>query len=304
MDAKALLSLAEIVDLGSFSRAARHLNVSQPSLTQAIKYLESVVGEPVLLRGRFGAVPTRIGEKLAREGRIIRSALGEASVSVKHWRAERKERLRVGTGHLFSRSVMQDFTRTVLEENWPVSLEIRTGNVSSQFELLSTDQIDVALAPYESSHADKELACTWLFEDELAVYCRAEHPLARKSGVSGEELAAARWIGIGPLYGTRDHMSTLAERQDISGFTTAVDVIGDITLALHLVKTGNYLSFFPRVLMRTLEDRDRFVALDAKLATPKRDVAAWYRSENRTMPTLVAFLERLQTYIRDVHQNG
>ena len=58
IDAKHLLWLAEISDLGSLSRAAEKLNVTQPTLTRAVQVIEAQVGGKVLTRERHGVRPT------------------------------------------------------------------------------------------------------------------------------------------------------------------------------------------------------------------------------------------------------
>ena len=50
---------AEIIDCGSFTRAAEALNVTQPTLTRTIQHLESLTGAPLLKRGRHGVTPLR-----------------------------------------------------------------------------------------------------------------------------------------------------------------------------------------------------------------------------------------------------
>jgi len=64
-----------IAEEGSFASAAKSLRVSQPTLTRQIKTLETSLGLRLFDRGRFGAVPTPLGEQvLARAARLVRSA--------------------------------------------------------------------------------------------------------------------------------------------------------------------------------------------------------------------------------------
>ena len=71
MDPKYLVQLAIIAELGSVTKAARTLNVTQPTLSRTIKVIEDRVGGAVLRRGRYGVTPTEIGLRLAEEGREI-----------------------------------------------------------------------------------------------------------------------------------------------------------------------------------------------------------------------------------------
>lgn len=56
--------LSAVVDHGTFSDAAIHLEVSQSAVSRAIAALETELGLPLLVRGRFGAKLTPLGERV------------------------------------------------------------------------------------------------------------------------------------------------------------------------------------------------------------------------------------------------
>jgi DNA-binding transcriptional LysR family regulator len=63
--------LLEVVEQGSFSAAALKLEISQSGVSRAIAALEEELGVPLLMRGRFGARPTRVGERAIAHARKI-----------------------------------------------------------------------------------------------------------------------------------------------------------------------------------------------------------------------------------------
>ncbi len=64
MNLEHLRILRTIVDCGSFSTAALKLDISQSAVSRAMAALESELGVSLLTRGRFGAHPTRVGERV------------------------------------------------------------------------------------------------------------------------------------------------------------------------------------------------------------------------------------------------
>ena len=80
--------LIALEEYGSFSKAAQVLFISQPSLSAAIKELETELGVTLLERSRKGVTFTEKGEQVLQEarkieesvGRIKRIALQESSV--------------------------------------------------------------------------------------------------------------------------------------------------------------------------------------------------------------------------------
>ncbi len=64
MNISQLEILTAVVEYGTFSEAAMHLDISQSAVSRAIAALESELGVPLLARGRFGAKLTPIGERI------------------------------------------------------------------------------------------------------------------------------------------------------------------------------------------------------------------------------------------------
>ena len=59
-----LETLIAVAEKGNFSNAALSLEVSQSAVSRAIASLEKELGVPLLLRGRFGARPSLVGERI------------------------------------------------------------------------------------------------------------------------------------------------------------------------------------------------------------------------------------------------
>lgn len=71
MNISHLQVLLAIADHGSFSTAALKLDTSQSAVSRAIATLEDELGVPLLIRGRFGARLTPVGERVADYARQI-----------------------------------------------------------------------------------------------------------------------------------------------------------------------------------------------------------------------------------------
>jgi DNA-binding transcriptional LysR family regulator len=69
----------EVVDQGSFTRAAAHLGVAQPSLSQQIKTLELELGVELLERLARGARATAAGDAFLPEARMAVSSAARAA---------------------------------------------------------------------------------------------------------------------------------------------------------------------------------------------------------------------------------
>lgn len=70
-----LRAVLAVVDHGSFSAAATELGLSQSSVSQAIKQLESSLATHLFLRSARGAEPTAVGERVAAQARQVLALL-------------------------------------------------------------------------------------------------------------------------------------------------------------------------------------------------------------------------------------
>ena len=71
LDIQHLRYFVSVVDMGSLSKAAGALSISQPSLSQRISAMEYQLGVPLLLRSAAGVRPTDAGLTLYRHARIV-----------------------------------------------------------------------------------------------------------------------------------------------------------------------------------------------------------------------------------------
>lgn len=83
MDIRPLRYFVTIAELGSFSAAARYLNVAQPALSRHIKELESQFGTRLLARSPRGITLTAPGERLFRYGLSILRQVEQIAAVVK-----------------------------------------------------------------------------------------------------------------------------------------------------------------------------------------------------------------------------
>jgi DNA-binding transcriptional LysR family regulator len=79
----------------NFTRAARRCGVAQPSLTRAIKTLETELGRPLFQRRPEGAVLTKLGSRVVPHFEVIRRCVEEieripAGISPLDWRMTKR----------------------------------------------------------------------------------------------------------------------------------------------------------------------------------------------------------------------
>lgn len=82
MDLKQLEYFVSVADLGSFSRAARVLDVAQPAISRQVRALEVELRQALFMRNGRGAVPTEAGRRLLDHARSILQQVERARADV------------------------------------------------------------------------------------------------------------------------------------------------------------------------------------------------------------------------------
>jgi DNA-binding transcriptional LysR family regulator len=93
VDVRQLRFFLAVVDHGGFSKAAEHLMIAQPSLSQAIAAFERDLGSPLFHRVGRGVVLSEAGKALVGPARVVLRDVDEASAAMRELRGLRGGRL-------------------------------------------------------------------------------------------------------------------------------------------------------------------------------------------------------------------
>src|SRR5215216_2432806 len=96
IDPRRVLTFREVARLGSFSRAAEALALTQPAVSQQVAALERQLGARLLDRGPGGPAPTAAGALLLEHADAIAERLAQADAQLTELVAADRETLRVG----------------------------------------------------------------------------------------------------------------------------------------------------------------------------------------------------------------
>jgi len=183
-DTRQLIAFATLARMGSFTRAAQELYLTQSAISHAIKALEEQAGCRLFERAGRRVALTQSGEQFLRH---VDKILGEMKAA----RRGLDELTRWGHGRLrlgASTTACQYILPTVLREfkqSFPKCvITIDPGDHARQMESLQGNRIDLALML--EPEGVKELAFVPLFADEMRFLVAPSHPWARAGRVEHE----------------------------------------------------------------------------------------------------------------------
>ncbi|WP_146347771.1 LysR family transcriptional regulator [Phaeobacter marinintestinus] len=299
MDPKHLAQFATIVELGSVTKAARRLNVTQPTLSRIVKVIEDRVGGPVLRRGRYGVEPTAIGSRLALEGQEIRNRTNRAKRAVKEWKEGLRGELRIGVGPMLASTFFGDFLIGLHRKDLGYATKIHSEPANRLIDSLIKDDLDLALLPSQiNMHSDKLMQETF-FTDRLAVYCSVNDPLTKRSLVTPEDLRDKTWISTAASSGLMGTTEDVLDQLGLSDVLPAFEMTGEVTSAGRFLAATQSLCIFPVKLCGYLGDIYGIVPLNMSVKLPTRDVAIWTQPDKRGTFEVDEFINLLKEFAKD-----
>src|SRR6266849_10906509 len=182
-----LRTLHEIARLGSFSRAAEALHLSQPAVSLHVRQLEDSLGLPLLERTGKRATPTRAGTVLLEHGGRALDALEAAAARVHALRGVVAGRVRVGTGATASIYLLPPILRRLRARYPEVELVIVTGNTPEIAKAVTENALDLAVVtlPVRS----RQLVVTPFYTDRLVAIAPPERRRRRRRALTPGHLA-------------------------------------------------------------------------------------------------------------------
>lgn len=175
-----------VYSCGSVSKAAEVLHISQPSLSVAIRELETEFGVPLFHRHHKGVSLTPEGEILLSMGKDILTKVEAAATIMKDLGTGRKI-LKLGLppmiGTMFLTRIYQDFC----SQHPDVAIEISEGGYQDLKQKLRDGFLDIAFMSHDES-LDSDLASVFLSNLEVVCCVHKDDAMAKLPCVKLKDL--------------------------------------------------------------------------------------------------------------------
>lgn len=177
----------------NFTRGAEECNVSQPSLTRAIKQLEGEFGGDLFRRERPQAQLTELGERmLPLLTQCYESAISARELAMSMKKGEVAS-LRVALSHTFDINLLMPHLNEVRQRFDRLDCRLLRGTAAEVVGLLKNGDAEIALA--SDLGEDWDRLDRWpLFTENFILLVNAQHRLAQRRSVELKELREERLL--------------------------------------------------------------------------------------------------------------
>lgn len=140
-----LAAFTQVIELGSFSAAAGHLNLTQPAVSQQVKQLEEKFGLRLLERIGRRATPTDAGLALLAHARNIDAAVSATLDAMAQQASGAIGRVRLGTGSTALLYMLPPILRDLKQRFPTLEISVHTGNTVDTLKALAENSLDLGL---------------------------------------------------------------------------------------------------------------------------------------------------------------
>jgi DNA-binding transcriptional LysR family regulator len=160
-----LRTFVEVVAQGSFTAAAKELNLTQPAVTHQIQELERRLNVALVERLGKRAYLTEAGEKLIEYARSLLDEDSRARSEMRRFDDGWLGRVRIGTSMTVLMYLLPPLLRQLKTDHPQLEINLKAGLTTATLEGLRTNALDLGLCalPVE----DPAFEVTPLFKDEL-----------------------------------------------------------------------------------------------------------------------------------------
>lgn len=142
LNAQALILLADIIDAGNLSRAARRLKMSRGNISYHLAQLEKNVGQQLLRRTTRSLELTELGRELYQHASKIRNELASAQEAIATLGKSLRGSVRLSVPTGFGGLVMSDWLIELKKEHPHIALNLLFDN---KVDDLLKDEVDLAI---------------------------------------------------------------------------------------------------------------------------------------------------------------
>jgi DNA-binding transcriptional LysR family regulator len=191
-----------IVRLGSFTRAADELFVTQPTASMQIKKLADALGLPLFEQVGRQLRPTEAGAELYQACRAIFEALDKLEMKVADLKGIKRGRLRLGvitTAKYFAPEVLGEFCKL-----YPgIEVALKVSNRDRIIERINSNEDDLYIMG-QTPHDQFDLDAFPFAPNPLVVMAPRDHPLVGQRNIPLSRIAEEALILREPGSGIRD----------------------------------------------------------------------------------------------------
>lgn len=238
-----------IVRFGSITAAAKALYITQPTLSQTLKQIETQLGEPIFVRGRSPMELTPAGELYVQAARRIIQIETQLDEAISSLHGKQEGILHLGIPEGRSCELLPQILPDYRAAYPDIRIEVISGSSSRLEQMLVDHEIDLALLLGETRRP--ELSYRLIGSEEIVLLAGRKTALAQRipsgSTITLAEAASERFVLPSPNLFVRQSFEEMMEHGGLRSIQPAlmldsVESAKRVCAACHMVMLSPFVS--------------------------------------------------------------
>ncbi len=286
LNLRQLRAFVSVAQLGSFTRAAESLHLSQPALTVQIRKLEAGLRCQLLDRNSRSVTLTRIGRELLP---LLQRSLHDLDAIVADTHAQGAGRLgtvRVASLPSFAASLLPDVILACRKRNPGIAFVVRDAVANRVMQMVRDEDVDVGITGGEV--IESSLEALHAVQDRLCLVYPARHPIGRRRSIRARDIVDLPLVLTDPATSVRAVVD--AAFQALGRLPTVACEATYMMTAVAMVRAGLGVTILPASAREIRAERGLQARPIDDPAFARR--VSLVKKKNRTLsPATTAFVE-------------
>jgi DNA-binding transcriptional LysR family regulator len=293
--------LSVVVQWGSMAKAATHLAMSQPAVSEAIANLEDALRVRLLDRSSRGIEPTIYANALLKRGHVVFDELKQGIRDIEFLADPKAGEVRVAAPETVAAGLLPAAIDRLSRRYPHIVVRAVPSSSTLEFPELRERRVDLRLSRLPPSYVSDDFDIEILFDDPQVVVVGARSRWARRRTVTLADLVDEPWV----FPSTQVVSAVIADAFRAHALDVPQERVSasSILLRNQLLATGRFLTLLPESVLRYNARQWALKALPVDLGV-EPSVVAIVMLKNRTVsPVVQLFIDCVRAAAKTMFGN-
>ena len=272
-----IITLLTVVGQGSYTKAAKALNLTQPAVSHHIRQLEEELGIKIFQKEKKELIPTEEGQILIKYAHRLTAVARSAQQAIEDSRTNATH-LNIGTTHTVGENLVSQVLAIYCNQHPDIHINIVTDSIKNIYDKMSLYELDLAIV--EGVLPGSRFRTLLLDTDYLCLVVSPKHRFATRPSILLSELKSEKLILRPSTAGTRMlfENSLMSNGESIRNFNVMME-LDNVSMIKNLVCADLGVSVVAHSACREEEREGRLVVVPIENAKMTRDINIIYQPD-------------------------
>jgi len=287
-----LRTLIALASTGSFTIAAKRLNLSQPTVFRAARGLETAAGTVFFKATSVGVELSPAAQAFVLEAKLALAEIRQGLAEIGRAQGVERSLFALGSLPLARTAIVPKATHAMVSERPGMQVRVVDGRYDELLRSLREGDLDCMIGALRDPAPADDIVQEPLFDDALAIVAHPSHPLAGRRDVSLADALSYPWVA--PPITTPAGQFLYESLQILKISETPVRVVSSsLVMVRAILAEGPYLSIISRHQVSVEERSGHVAVLNIALEGNRRVIGLTMRAGWRPTESQARFIELL-----------